>query len=506
MNAIFFINKINTQKQNMTKENAASGRQAAHAVLDQELKPFVTLSTELNKSMFFKDHGEDLVDFDEDVSKKKKKTKSSKTKALAPSEALAVLVRFTSLKDLKVYNTFISIYLCRQDRNYYIKITEQELSDLVIKIFSRIGLPPFFYAYHYIESFIKCTYSNPTICKLGGPNDHIDKGLVIFTNGTLDVVNNRFYEQEYFSERFVVGALDYEYDPLMATPAFDAYLEDVSGGNEDRKNFLLTALYQVIRFVPDLHIFFYFYGLGGTGKTTFTSLASALVGDLTTHVTNLRAISTDPFEAVNILDKKLVIIGDTDAFKDVGNLKALTGGDAIRGRVMYSSATKKVYLQGTLMITANHLLDIRDSSGAIMRRIRPFKFHKASFKKETLLIKYQNTWQGLFVQELPGIYARVMSTRPEDIDKYLRNYSQLEAVQEEINEVAEILNPLLLFVKSCIMPKPDGGTFVVGALSEDKKQQLIDRTSKLYRVYIYLCQLWRRLRLIFRWLFGSYFY
>ena len=54
---------------------------------------------------------------------------------------------------------------------------------------------------------------------------------------------------------------------------------------------------------------------------------------------------------------------------------------------MYANATQDTYLQGTLVMTENELLDTIDSSGALMRRIRPFKISQVPKEKHNLLSK-----------------------------------------------------------------------------------------------------------------------
>ena len=135
--------------------------------------------------------------------------------------------------------------------------------------------------------------------------------------------------------------------------------------------FLRAALYAVLRRYSDLKLLNYMYGSGGTGNTTLTQIASALVGDANTHVATLRAINADQSEAVNLANQKLMPVGDTESCTThLSQLKALTGGEALRARRVYTQSTGKAYLAGTLIMTGNQLLDIRDSAGAIYRTIR----------------------------------------------------------------------------------------------------------------------------------------
>ena len=319
--------------------------------------------------------------------------------------------------------------------------------------------------------------------------DDIEHNLVAVTNGVLDVNTGEFLEDP-SSELFVVNYLPYAYDPDMPTPCFEAYLEDISNGVEDRKRFLMAVLNVVVRGKPELQIFLYFYGLGGTGKSRLTALAHALVGDAKTHITTLSALNNAQFEAVNLDDKKLIIIGDTEIYlKDISQLKALTGEDPVRGRTMYKSLTKSVYLKGIVMMTGNSLLNIRDSSGAVHRRMRPFKMSKVPHIKKHLLSKdKRGVWVGELASELPGILHRTISTPQEDVDKYIRDFHQVEALREEMEETADTLNPLRLYVKEAL--QIGEGSFL--GLKPKGEKETRDFASRVMLYPTYLDFLYRR--------------
>ena len=178
-------------------------------------------------------------------------------------------------------------------------------------------------------------------------------------------------------------------------------------GNPKRQAFLETVLYLCLHSHPELQFFVLVYGTGGAGKSVFSALASALVGDDNTDVTSLRALTSDQFEALNLEGKKLILINDSEGYtKHLSPLKAVTGGDSLRGRGMHKQGTKEVRWRGIIIITAKQLLSIRDSSGAIKRRIRPYNVPKPPAKADNsqLLSKDQNgNWGGDLVEELPAI-------------------------------------------------------------------------------------------------------
>jgi phage/plasmid-associated DNA primase len=198
----------------------------------------------------------------------------------------------------------------------------------------------------------------------------------------------------------------------------------------------------------------------------------------------LSALINDQFEAINIEGKKLIIIGDTDSYvKDIGPLKALTGGDPVRGRVMYSNVTRDVVLKGTMIFTGNHLLNVRDDSGAFMRRCCPYKMSKAPDSKLDMLSRdHKGGWKGVLEPELPGILGRVVLTPHEDVVKYVGNFHQVEALRDGIEETADVMNPLRLYVQEALQ-KGEGAFLGLKPKGEKETRDFASRLM-LYPTYL----------------------
>ena len=229
-------------------------------------------------------------------------------------------------------------------------------------------------------------------------------------------------------------------------------MEDVSAGVPERGYFLRATLNMILRPVECFQGLIHLYGPGGTGKTTFTNLASALVGDEKTHYTSLDALIRDNFEPVNLDEKTLVILGDIEEHsKDLSKLKALTGGDALRGRTMRTQATRPIHLKGLVVLTGNAPIPTIDLSGAMDRRLRSLKFVHVPVNKVNLLSKgRRNQWTGALVDELPGILAYVVTCPDEDVQKYVLDYHKVEALQEGRSETLDAHIPLRQFVRACL--------------------------------------------------------
>lgn len=99
-----------------------------------------------------------------------------------------------------------------------------------------------------------------------------------------------------------------------------------------------------------------------------------MVGMENTISTSLSNINNDRFETINFKNKMLVSVSNSETFKrNVVQLKRLTGGDQIRGRIKLTQGSFDFNFNGLVLITANEPLQVSDTSGALERRIRYFE-------------------------------------------------------------------------------------------------------------------------------------
>ena len=420
------------------------------------------------------------------LSSSQRSDSTKETIPVPPNDSLGILLKHTGLKHLRLYRLYKLVYLYLPTYQCYFKLSPDELGVIVSRIFSSLDLPRSFRTHTYLDNVVKCAFVDSDVSYLGHPKEDIAHHLVSVANGVLDLQTGTLLGDP-SPNLFVVTYLPYNYEPGAPTPCFSSYLEHISEGVDAKRRFLRSVLNLVVRGHPGLQLFVFLYGPGGTGKTTFTLLANALVGDATTHATTLRALNTDQFEAVNVADKKLILIGDTENYtKDISQLKALTGGDPIRGRMMYSNFTREVYLQGAVLMSGNSLLNIRDPSGAIMRRIRPYKMAKAPVEREHLLSKdAQGGWSGKLASELPGILPYVLSTPQDDVDTYVKGFHNIKALREGLEETADILNPLRVFVQEAL-EEGEGASLGLKPKGEKQSRDFASR-HMLYDTYLDFC-------------------
>ena len=148
-----------------------------------------------------------------------------------------------------------------------------------------------------------------------------------------------------------------------------------------------------------------------------------MVGDQGVISTTLKALNTDPFEIVNLVGKKLVLISDSERYSaDLNILKAYTGGDPLGGRKMYTQGNFAVTGEGIIVIVANNPLNSRDNSNAIIRRIRTIQTGKTFISRDPLFINVRGEWTGSLVEELPGIINWILNLPHGSHEKYIVNF------------------------------------------------------------------------------------
>ena len=376
-------------------------------------------------------------------------------------EASDILIRNSDLKYLRTYPRIEKTYLYQESVGCYQEITDGELKVCVRSILSNLKLNRLINR-SYVDNLIYCLKFDPVIAQEGDPTP--DRNFLVVENGLLNITTREV--RQWSPEVFALNRVPYVYSGMKAIPKFETFLDDFTGGDQDKKKFVRATLNALLYSRVELQIFIYIYGKGGTGKSTLAIIAVALVGLESTHSTSLKAINTDPYEIINLIGKKLILMSDTESYSaNVSQLKALTGQDAVRGRVMYQNKTLEVKLSGLILIIGNKLLNTRDTSDTITRRMRPFKAdHKA--KKvltmlESIVIGGEQKWRGELAEELPGILHWVLTCDPQAVTSHLVNAANIPALVEGISEAKQTLDPVSSWIDDETIPcTQEDGSYV----------------------------------------------
>ena len=271
-------------------------------------------------------------------------------------------------------------------------------------------------------------------------------GLFNLLNGVLDI--NTMEMIPHNKEHGFTYVMPHEYYPGMATPVFDKFITECTGGDEMMKQFVLEYCgycisgddywYQKALFIV---------GPGGNGKTVLSNLLQDILGDEGCSNVPLGKLS-DPTQVSAMFGKALNACDEvTDREMQTNNFKNATGEGKLNARNLYENAYSFTN-RAKFLITCNQMPNTTDMSEGFTRRIVRVDF-KRSFTKEN--IADVNLPKKLRV-EIPGI-----------IEKLALAYKEMKARGRGVNNDyteetrAHLLNgdDLVDFAEDYLRPVPD---------------------------------------------------
>ena len=194
-----------------------------------------------------------------------------------------------------------------------------------------------------------------------------------------------------------------EYDPKAECPRWDRFLHQIFECDTELIGFIQRAAgYSLTGSVRE-QVLFLCHGTGSNGKSVFLNILRHLAGDYAQNipftVLELQQRPSLTNDLAAMAGKRLVTSSETNESTRLNEarIKALTGGDPITARFLYSESFTYEPV-AKFWLALNHLPQVRDDSHGFWRRVRvlPFK----------VIFKGENADQELSLklrQELPGI-------------------------------------------------------------------------------------------------------
>ncbi len=248
-------------------------------------------------------------------------------------------------------------------------------------------------------------------------------GLLPLLNGVLDLSTKQLIPHA--PGYHLTWCLPYAYNPTISCAPIIDWLTDTCGGDLDLVQLMRAYLLGVVTGRTDWQKYLELIGPGGTGKSTFTRLAIALVGANNTHTTTLKKLEGERFETASIADKRLVLINDSERYAgSVSTLKALTGQDTLPYEVKFKQSTGGFTPKAMVIVAANETIQSSDyTSGLERRRLTVPMSNKISSEKQRNLIEHRNgeIW-GEFAQYIPGLLNWVLEMDETEATHIVKNY------------------------------------------------------------------------------------
>ena len=114
------------------------------------------------------------------------------------------------------------------------------------------------------------------------------EGLLPLLNGVLDLETRNLLPHS--PENKLTWCLPYEYNTLATCEPIQEWLNSMCGGDRDLVQLMRAYLLGIVTGRTDWQKYLELVGAGGTGKSTFTRLATALVGQDNVHTTTLQKL------------------------------------------------------------------------------------------------------------------------------------------------------------------------------------------------------------------------
>lgn len=232
-------------------------------------------------------------------------------------------------------------------------------------------------------------------------------------------------------------------------PTWFNFLTRITGGNIELEAFLnRIAGYSLVGSVLE-HAFFFFYGSGRNGKSTFVDTLLYILGNyacispMTTFMTSRS--SEHPTELARLQGARLTVSQETEAGKRwmESRIKAITGGDPITARFMrqdYFTFTP----QFKLIITGNQKPSLKSVDEAMRRRLHLVPFNiTITHEEQDMNLPHK------LIKEAPGIFSWMIQgclnwqqeglSSPDIVQEASKEYFEEEdIIKQWINECCEI--------------------------------------------------------------------
>lgn len=237
-------------------------------------------------------------------------------------------------------------------------------------------------------------------------SDRLDRNpwLLNCKNGTVDLKTGVLRKHD--PEDYITKIVPVDYDSSAECSLWEKFIDEIMAGNKDLSCFMQKAIGYALTGDISEQVFFIWWGAGANGKSTATSVMGHLLNDyfiqcpMSTLMTrqNEGGASND---IARLRGARMIVASEGEEGRRLNEplIKALSGGDIITARFLYGEHFEFTP-SGKIFLISNHKPVIKESGGAIWRRVRLTPF--------TVTIPEESRDKELpekLKQELPGVLA-----------------------------------------------------------------------------------------------------
>ncbi|WP_370609721.1 DUF5906 domain-containing protein [Citrobacter portucalensis] len=309
------------------------------------------------------------------------------------------------------------------------------------------------------------------------PMGEPSKDLLAFANGVFDLNSGEF--SPHMPENWITMHNGIEYTPPLAgenihdnAPNFHKWLDHAADHDPRKMMRICAAFYMIMANRYDWQLFIEATGYAGSGKSTFTHIASLLAGEQNTVGTEMTSLD-DAGGRAQVVGSRLIVLADQSKYTGEGaGIKKITGGDPVEINPKYEKRFTTV-IRAVVLATNNEPMIFTERAGGVSRRRVIFRFDNIVREAE----KDKELPQKI-AAEIPVIIRRLLTnfSDPEKARALLleqRDGDEALAIKQQTNPVINLCAAL------AFLDEPHGMMMGGGKRSID----LNPRTS-LYRLYL----------------------
>ena len=202
--------------------------------------------------------------------------------------------------------------------------------------------------------------------------------LLPFANGALDLKTGEF--SPHTPENWITTHNGIEYTPPAPgenirdnAPNFHKWLDHAAGKDPRKMMRICAALYMIMANRYDWQMFIEATGDGGSGKSTFTHIASLLAGKQNTVSAEMTSLD-DAGGRAQVVGSRLIVLADQPKYTGEGTgIKKITGGDPVEVNPKYEKRFTAV-IRAVVLATNNNPMIFTERAGGVARRRVIFRF------------------------------------------------------------------------------------------------------------------------------------
>ncbi|EGO3792399.1 TPA: DNA primase [Escherichia coli] len=301
--------------------------------------------------------------------------------------------------------------------------------------------------------------------------------LLPFANGALDLKTGEF--SPHTPENWITTHNGIEYTPPSPgenirdnAPNFHKWLDHAAGKDQRKMMRICAALYMIMANRYDWQMFIEATGDGGSGKSTFTHIASLLAGKQNTVSAEMTSLD-DAGGRAQVVGSRLIVLADQTKYTGEGTgIKKITGGDPVEINPKYEKRFTAV-IRAVVLATNNNPMIFTERAGGVARRRVIFRFDNIVSEAEK-----DRELPEKIAAEIPVIIRRLLAnfTDPEKARALLleqRDGDEALAIKQQTDPVIEFCQFLNFMEEARGLMMGGGGDSV----------KYTTRNS-LYRVYL----------------------